>query len=306
MNTAIDLCLTAAPGADECESVERWWPAHQAIAARWPLPIDASIAAGFAADRPGWAFASGYQVSLRALVPDLPSDRVAAFCVTEEAGNRPKDLRTTITEDDSGSLLVSGAKKWSTLGPESALLLVAGVRGNGARPEVRIARVPADTPGVRVEPMPPTRFIPEVPHARIVLDAVRLPAGALLPGDGHDRYVKPMRVFEDIHVTAALLGYLVREARRRDWPRDWTTNAVAALATLGQVAQRDPTDAVTHVLLGGALNATRPLFEQANGHWDAGPDDLSAQRWRRDAVLVGMSGAVREQRLARAWERLAR
>ena len=45
-------------------------------------PAAQAIAGGFAADRVGWAFASGYQAALRALVTDLPHDTLTAFCVS--------------------------------------------------------------------------------------------------------------------------------------------------------------------------------------------------------------------------------
>ena len=305
MESAIDLCLVAPHGQPACDTVDDWWAAYRALAVRWARPVDLAIASGFFADRAAWAFTGAYQACLRALVPDLPEARVGAFCVTEETGNRPKDVQTRITSDGAGGWVVNGAKRWALLGPGDGLLLVAGRVGDGARPDIRIVRVPTETPGVRIEPMPPTRFVPEAPHARVALDGVRLPGAAMLPGDGHDRYVKPMRTLEDTLVTAALLAYLVREARARDWPKEWITGAVGALSALASVAGRDPSDAVTHVALAGALDASRRAFEAAAVQWDAGPQDLAAERWRRDAVLAGMAGPVRAQRLARAWERLS-
>ncbi len=73
-------------------------------------------------------------------------------------------------------------------------------------------------PGVRLLPMPATRFVPEVPHARVQLDDVHVEDDELLPGDGYDAYVKPFRSIEDMHVTLAVLAYLLREARQRGWP----------------------------------------------------------------------------------------
>ena len=62
-----------------------------------PRRAEQALLGGFDADRVGWAFASGYQAALRALLPELPADAVAAFCVTEESGNRPRDIHTRIT-----------------------------------------------------------------------------------------------------------------------------------------------------------------------------------------------------------------
>lgn len=302
---SLDLCLTASADVAACETIDQWWPGFSALTVRRPAPFDLAVAGGFAADRAGWAFAAGYQASLHALVPDLPTDRLLAFCVTEETGNRPKDVRTRCVPDGAGGYLLNGSKRWAMIGPGEGLLLVAANAGEGERPEIRMARLPTDAAGLRVEAMPATRFVPEVPHARLALDGVRVSAEDLLPGDGHDRYVKPMRTLEDTLVTAALLAYLVREARLRAWPREWITAALAALAALAQVATRAPADPVTHLLLAGALDASARAFDAAPELWSRDPDSPAARRWARDAVLTGMAGPVRAQRLARAWERVS-
>lgn len=309
MNPALDFCLRTDPRVPEIDSVARWWPRHRQAYARWRAPIERSIAGGFDADRVAWAFASGYQGALRALAPDLPDDVMAAMCVTEETGNRPRDIRTRI--DASGdAIVVTGAKRWTTLGPESTLLLVAGTSAAGApgeRASIRIVRVPAAAPGVRIELMPETRFVPEVPHARVHLDAVKLPASALMPGDGYDGCVKPFRTIEDTHVTAAVLAYLLREARARGWAHAFVERVAAALAAFAGIASAPPDSPVTHVVLTGALHWAHQLYAEASVHWaSAGDADPGAQRWRRDSALFEVAGGTRTQRAARAWERLAR
>lgn len=292
------------------EDVAHWWPAHRALAARHRAPFALSVAGGLAADRVGWAFASGYQAALRAMVPGLADDLLAAFCVTEETGNRPRDIRTTFRDVGNGLLAIDGAKRWSTLGPESALLLVVGqVAASGdapdARSTLRVAPVPAQAPGVGIDPMPPTAFVPEVAHARIRLDGVRVPADSLLPGDGYDRYVKPFRTIEDTHINAALLAWLLREARVRGWPASFAERVAALLAAFGQISSMDPSAPACHVMLTGALAWAGQLYEEAGPLWAEAGDDPAAARWRRDAALFGVASGARSQRAARAWERLA-
>jgi len=168
-----------------------------------------------------------------------------------------------------------------------------------------VARVPADAPGVRLEPMPTTRFVPEVPHARVQLHDVQLPADALLPGDGYDGYVKPFRTLEDTHVTAAVLAYLLREARARGWAHAFVERVAAALAAFAQVACAPADSPVTHVALSGALHWAHQLYAEASVHWGSAAEDPAALRWRRDAALFEVASAARTQRAARAWERLA-
>jgi acyl-CoA dehydrogenase len=170
--------------------------------------------------------------------------------------------------------------------------------------QLKVARVRADAPGLQRLPMPETRFVPEVPHARVQLDAVRVDAAALLPGDGYERYVKPFRTLEDTHVTLAVLAYLLRESRQRGWPAGFAERLCAALVLLAELAE-SPCDApATHVALAGALACAHSLYAEAGSLWDRAADDPAAQRWQRDSVLFAVAASARGQRAARAWERL--
>jgi acyl-CoA dehydrogenase len=307
MNPALDICLHAATAVPARSSVAEWWPRWRDGAARAKTPAAQALLGGFDADRVGWAFASGYQAALRALLPDLPADAVAAFCVTEEAGNRPRDIRTRFVPQTDGSVSISGAKRWTTLGPDSSVLLIVGAlppADDGARAQLQVARVPAGAPGLQLLAMPETRFVPEVPHARVQLEAVHVDAAALLPGDGYERYVKPFRTIEDAHVTLAVLAYLLRETRARGWPLALAERLCATITALADVAA-SPADApTTHVVLAGALAQAHALYAEAGARWAERGDDPAAHRWQRDAALFDVAAAARGQRTARAWERL--
>ncbi len=133
---------------------------------------------------------------------------------------------------------------------------------------------------------------------------LRVSAGALLPGDGYDRYVKPFRTIEDVHVTLAVLAYLLREARARRWPAIFTEQLVAALVLFSQLASEDVHAAATHVALAGALHVAHRLYVDAQPLWAAAGEDPAAMRWQRDAALFEVAGTARRQRAQRAWERL--
>lgn len=302
----IEQLLAAPFEAAPCEEVASWWARHRALAREWSDPMALAIAGGAAADRVAWAFASGYQAALRALVPALPADTLVAFCVTEAGGNRPKDIHCLLERDGDAGWRLSGAKRWTTLGPEGTLFLVAardaGV--SGERPAIKLVRVASNAPGLRVTPMPPTRFVPEVPHAELHFDGVALEAGALLPGDGYERYVKPFRTIEDLHVSAAKLAYTLREAQRFAWPREWCERALALLEALRAVAHEDPHSAGTHLALAGALALMGALLREADAHWERAPDAAARGRWLRDRELGGVAGKARALRTERAWQRL--
>jgi len=307
MDATLGTCLLAAPQARTTDDVAAWWALWRSIAEPHTGPAALAVAGGFAADRVGWAFASGYQAALRALLPELPLDTLAALCVTEAEGNRPRHIRTTIAPQPDGTLRIDGAKRWTTLGPASTLLLIVGAMpapADASRPVLRVAPVPVPTPGLVLQPMPPTRFVPEVPHAQVQMHDVRVGADALLPGDGYDAYVKPFRTIEDLHVTLAVLAYLLREARSRCWPAAFNEELVAALGLLMQLALEDPRAALTHVALAGALRIAQRLYAEAATLWATAAADPAAQRWQRDAPLFEVAGAARKQRAERAWQRL--
>jgi len=243
-------------------------------------------------------------------VPDLPADAVVAFCVTEAGGNRPKDIQSTFERDGDAGWRLSGAKRWTTLGPDGALFLVAArdASVSGERPAIRLLRVPSSAPGVRIIAVPPTRFVPEVPHAELRFEGVALEAGALLPGDGYERYVKPFRTIEDLHVSAARLAYTLREARRFTWPQDWLERALAMLEALRAIAREDAASSATHLALAGALTMLGTLLQEADALWqraDPAPDIAARERWLRDRELGGIASKARALRTARAWQRIA-
>jgi alkylation response protein AidB-like acyl-CoA dehydrogenase len=307
MNPALDACLRAPTQVPPRASVAEWWPRWRMGAALIADSAGQAMLGGFDADRVGWAFASGYQAALRALLPELPADAVAVFCVTEETGNRPRDILTRITPAADGSVSIDGAKRWTTLGPDSSVLLIVGALPSSAdasRAQLKVARVAVGTPGLRLLPMPETRFVPEVPHARVQLDAVKVNAAALLPGDGYERYVKPFRTLEDAHVTLAVLAYLLRETRQRGWSGGFAERLCATMAALSEVAGAPADAPTTHLVLAGALAQAHALYAEAGTLWATAGDDPAAQRWTRDAALFGVAAAARQQRTVRAWERL--
>jgi acyl-CoA dehydrogenase len=297
----LDLLLSRpASPATECPDVRAWWPAWQALAASTPGPFERAVLGGAEADRLGWAFASGYQAALRALDPSLPDDTIAALCVSEAEGNSPRAIRTTLTRQGEGFRL-DGDKRWATLGPEGGLFIViAREAGSDAeRPSLKAVRISAGTRGLCIGSMPPTGFVPEVPHARMKLDGIHVAASAVLEGDAYLRYVKPFRTIEDIHVHAACVAYLVAEARRRDWPQAWLAQAILLLHQLEVLARLDPLAAQTHVALGAALEIGERLLKDADGLWGTKPGDAAAARWTRDRPLFSIAAKARTQRPGR-------
>ena len=96
---SLQVCLTAPTHAPELASVVLWRQQWLRTAEAGGSPFDLAVRGGYAADRLAWAFASGHQAAMRALLPALAPQQVLCFCLTEPGGNRPRDLRTGRSEE---------------------------------------------------------------------------------------------------------------------------------------------------------------------------------------------------------------
>ena len=287
-------------------SVTDWWRWHCDATASWERPIDRALVGALQADRLGFAFSSGFHSALAALVPSLPRNHRTAFCATEERGAHPKHIATRLERAGDGWRL-NGFKKWSTLGTEAASVLVVATAGQDTegRNQLRIAHVPTNFPGVRLEEMPTLPFVPEVPHATLTLTDVALTGANILEGDGYSRYLKPFRTIEDTFVQAALLGYLLGIARRSGWPDELVERIVNSIVAARGLAAEDPNAPATHIALAGLLDSTQALVADSDSAsaWSR-VDDAERERWTRDGQLFTIAGTARAQRRVKAWERL--
>lgn len=307
MIALLSRLLRDVPSPIHASDVSAWWQRFAETRPDLARPIDHAVIAGFFADRVGFAFAGGYQAALRSLVPSLPDGAIVSFCATERGGNQPRAIETRLAPA-AGGFTLTGAKRWSTMGPLASVLLVVASEGTDAtgRNRLRLAQIDAAAPGVKIGSMPPTALAPEVPHAAIELDRVVVDAAALLPGDGYARYVRPFRTVEDIHIHGALLGYLLSVARRYGWRQDSVERLAASVAATRALAALDPAAAEVHVALAGLLAQDARLIADLAPSWSS-VDAAERERWQRDSALFGsVAGAVRERRRQRAWEALGR
>ena len=310
MHPAIEHCLRAGTAVPPAPTLADWQPGWQALLASGASPIGLAVLGGYAADRPAWAFAAGYQAALRCLLPQTAPQALVGLCLTESGGKRPRELQCTATPQADGHWLLTGDKSWVAFGQACTTLLVIARDGSapvaaGLSPRLLALSVPHQAPGVQVSDKPPGQRLPELPQGRLALRQVRLPADARLAGDGYADHAKPFAALEDLHIGAALLACLLREARARGWPADQQARLVALLALLCGLADSDLRDPASLVALAGALDLARQAQAEAGAHWAAAPADPAGQRWQRDAPLLGASGPSRVQRAARAWAQLA-
>jgi acyl-CoA dehydrogenase len=305
--------LATPPDPEPIASVEAWWQRYQTstsvLSPPAHLPIDQAILGGFLSDRVGYAFASGYQAALRALIPDLPSDRLASLCMTERGGGHPRAVETRLDADPSqerpDAYRLNGHKRWATLCAETGVLLVAASTGTGegGQNRLRLVRVESQTPGVTLHAMPAPPFTAEIGHAEVELEGVLVAERDIYPGDGFARYVRPFRTVEDIHVFAAIFAYLVREIRLHHLAPSLAERIAGLLVALRALAAGDPSAPETHLALAGVRDLAGPLIDELSRVW-AKTESPSHARWENDRLVLTVGAAAREKRRARAWERL--
>lgn len=279
-----------------------WKAVWRKIVPGWQTPIDRALAGALAADRPAWVFAAGYQAAIQALGPELPSDQVAAFCISEAHGAHPARIKTRLTAvDGKAGWRLDGTKTFVSGAGGADLLLVAASTGTtpDGRNRLRMVVVPAERTGVRITPLPDLGLVPEMPHGQVDFEAVGLTDEALLPGDGYVRAIKPFRTLEDVHVTGAFLAWLIAVGRRSGWPDAILETLLALMVTARTLALAPPLAPHVHLALGGLLSQVARVMDEALPFWEQ-IDPRTRQKWERDGRILDIAHAARDRRLAAA------
>ncbi len=269
---------------------------------------------GFVADRPAWAMVAGHQAAVRRLAWErggldlLPDVGIVAFCASEEGGAHPRAVHAALREAPDGEFRLRGQKRWATLAPSAAtLLIVASAGRDGDRNLLRALCVPRRRSGIEVSPMElrdRTPTYPEVHHAIVDLTDVPVAAGEILDGDGYTDAIKPFRTIEDLYIGAAMTAFNLALARRWGWPEAAVEDLLLLLVAAGALAF-GPLDGPAAILGVAALErSTARVRADHEKHW-ALLDEADAAAWRRVAAAGGIAARARELRRQGAWARLA-
>jgi acyl-CoA dehydrogenase len=289
----------------EISSFDEWRDIFKRAASEWSDPMDRAIAGGFLSDRTGYAFAAGYESALRRLVPSLPAEPIVSLCVTEKKGARPSDVASSLKKTgNEAAWVLNGSKEFATLAPDAERLLVAasvGIAADGKN-MIRMALVDGDAAGLEVEPMRDLGIVPEIRHGALTLRDVRVGDEQILHGDGYKDYIKPFRTMEDLHVQAAVTGYIFHAACAYKWPRTFKEDTISLLACMRALAGENPLSPRLHIAMGGLGRQLSFLFETAGPFWDKS-DETARKRWFRDIPLLSVAGGLRARRLDNAWGR---
>lgn len=301
--------LAAPPAPAPIEGIPSWWARHREVTRAAERPVHRAILAGFSSDRPAYAFASGYQEALCQLlggvVPGVGTSKLA-LCATEAGGNHPRAIQTRLEPDGDGHVL-TGKKTYASLASHADGFIVIASAGEDEQGRNRLVavRVPARRDGVRIEEFSGNALpmVPEIPHAHLQFDRVRVAPDERLPGDGYDDYLKPFRTVEDCHVYAALLAWILQVGRRSSWPDALIEGLAVGLVAVSSIAGAAPGSPATHVALAGLIAHAERLLRDADEHW-ARVDEETRARWTRDRGLLQVAGKARAKRREVAWARL--
>ncbi|MGF6690836.1 alkylation response protein AidB-like acyl-CoA dehydrogenase [Metapseudomonas resinovorans] len=254
-------------------------------------PFELAVLGGKLAPTPGLAFLAGYQGALRLLWPSAPLS-LGALCVTENRSVRPADMQTRLT-----GLSLSGRKDFVTAGDAADWLLVAArEEAEGESPRLALAVVRNGAPGVRVEQLKPLPLMPDIPHARLHLEAAHCER---LAGDGWDAYVKPFRSIEDLHVLAALVAWLYGIGRDSAWPQALQLRLLGLLTGAAEVSRHCATASAMHLFLAALFAEFKALKPELDAAFANGPADC-ATLWQRDQGVLDIASGPRAKRLEKA------
>jgi glutaryl-CoA dehydrogenase len=119
----------------------------------------------------------------RWLPPMATGEAIGCFALSEpDHGSDPASMTTRAVREGDGWLL-RGTKMWITNAPVADVAVVWAQAGErGAARGVRGFVVPMSTPGVAATEVPHKLSLRASSTGEVVLDDVRLPAGAVLPG----------------------------------------------------------------------------------------------------------------------------
>jgi glutaryl-CoA dehydrogenase len=126
--------------------------------------------------------AFGSEAQKERYLPEMAEGKIiGCFGLTEpDFGSNPGGMRTT-AHDDGDAYVIRGTKRWITNGHIAHIALV-WARLGGAGGEVRGFLVPTDTPGFEARPIDKKMSLRASATSELVLDDVRVPKDAVLPG----------------------------------------------------------------------------------------------------------------------------
>ena len=296
----------------DINNIDQWQSLLKPVISTTTSSIDRAIIGGFLADRMAYAFLSGYENALQKHFAMLPAQSLAAFCVSEKGGSRPKAMKTTLTQgQNADTYTLNGQKSFVTCAEDAQWLIIAAALTECeqnkiedeiyTRPNIKLALIEASTPGLTVTSSKELPFIPEIKKGSLALDNVKVMAENILPGDGYSNYVKPFSCVEGVYIMAATSAFLFRLACLFDWPKSIHEQLLSTLLAVKQLDEGDMSSPVTEIMVSGVKSQLKQITELSKPQWPKLPEQ-HLQRLQRDCGMLLMSDKNHLTRLERAWD----
>lgn len=288
-------------------SFAEWKKIYDEACLPWPEKIDRAIVGGFLADRTAYAFASAFHSALHFLLPGIPEDKIAAFCITEKEGGHPKAIKTTLKStidpiSNKTTWVINGQKQFVTCAGNADILFVAATAGtdSNGRNQLKLVQLEKAITGLTINVMDDLPFIPEISHGTMKLEDISVEESQILAGDAYSQYIKPFRMVEDVFVFTGLLGYLFRNASLYSWPRAIQENLLSLIFNSKSLVFSDLSAAETHIVFNGFQSLMDKVLVEIEPYWATASQDV-IDHWERDKPLLKIAEKARVQRLKTAW-----
>lgn len=292
----------------EHQSITHWFNYYKQTHARFELSIERAIWAGRSASCLGYAFAGAYQAAIENLFAeylDPQNPELASLCVSETAGNHPKQIQTQLSRLE-GAWQIDGLKSFVSGAQEAqAVFVVCRLSTAGAaQADLKVVKLSTQQAGLSIETMPTLAFVPEVSHGKVKLDRVALAPEQILPGDGYLNYMKPFRTVEDLHVSAAVAGYLLGESLavknpELAWPAELKERLIALLLTQQACAQMPWQDPALHLAMAGMRTTLNQIIKDCDVAFNKA-NSVAYEHWQRDQKLLQIASKAGLARTAKA------
>ena len=291
-------------------SISEWHQNFLKITEQIPSTLEQAALGGRFSTNMSFAFSAGYQSAIQCLFkPDTRT--LASLCITEKEGNHPRNIKSILAERKQ-SWQLNGSKSFITGANDAAQLYIAVTEppvfeahtkehAIETRPNIKMLSVPANLSGIKVEPMPPLPFVPDISHGTATFEHVNIQAAQILAGDGYTQYVKPFRTHEDIHVLAAILGFRIGEALNSNWSQKSIEAHLMLLSSLLSLNTDNFNNPTTHLVFSGCRTQFNALVQQTDEEFKQNNPE-GFRDWKIDKALLDIASKAHKVRTQRAWE----
>lgn len=247
-----------------------------------------AIFLGVQSATPGMAFLSGYQNAIRCLDPECPMDVLAAFCVSEKGIKKPWDMQTRIkpsaVNSATKSYQLSGQKGYVMLLPDDLDRLYVIAKDEAE--QLRCVFLNSQIEGLSMTEPLKAPFVQDIPHSGVGFEEVEIPASQLMDLDGHQQANKPFRYWEDVHVTLAMMAWMLRGIV--DATGEKSEALVEKMIQLVALFEENPRY---------YSNASFLVFDRCQNALEQSSKELPAgllKQWQKDQPLLLMGQKIRQ------------